>query len=481
MSERNAGAGRSVALLALVSMCGCSGEPPDERPDILFVSIDSLRPDHLGCYGYHRDTSPTLDRLAQEGARFNQAVATTSWTLPSHAAMFTGLYDSAHGLVDNGLRLSDDHVTLAELLRESGYRTAGFFGGPYLHPTFGLAQGFEHYQSCMTTVADDVTDDAIRSESRADIGASHHDVNGPRTVAEFERWLTGVPDGPLFAFVHLWDVHYDYIPPPEYAALFDADYDGDLSVRGFMHNPAIRREMPARDLEHVMALYDAEIRFTDDTLAAILAALEARDRLDDTLIVVTSDHGEEFFEHGYKGHARTLFDEVLRVPLIVRWPRRVAAGTVVDTQVRTIDLMPTLLTVAGVTSRPAMQGRDITPLLFGGRLPEETALAELLLDGQSMRASRTPRYKVVVPRAGLAPVGFDLVRDPAELEGLARHSPELFAGMRELTRQVEAAEAFRERIAARTRDLELDEETLRRLEALGYVDGGSTPGPDGER
>jgi len=179
-----------VLATALAASAACGAEHGAARgPNLLLVSIDSLRPDHLGCYGYARDTSPVIDRLAREGVRFQTAVSTTSWTLPAHAALFTGMYDSAHGLVDNGLSLSDAHRTLAEELALHGYQTAGFYGGPYLHPTFGLSQGFGHYQSCMTAVAEGASAEEVRAESRAPRGAAHEDVTGPRTVEEFGRWL----------------------------------------------------------------------------------------------------------------------------------------------------------------------------------------------------------------------------------------------------------------------------------------------------
>ena len=146
----------AVATIAIGYVIISKQAVPD-KPDIILISIDSLRPDHLGCYGYRQPTSPTIDNLAGDGVRFENAISTTSWTLPAHAALFTGLYDSAHGLIAAGLRLADANVTLAEVLSQAGYQTAGFFGGPYLHPTFGLDQGFQTYQSCMTTLPDDAS------------------------------------------------------------------------------------------------------------------------------------------------------------------------------------------------------------------------------------------------------------------------------------------------------------------------------------
>ena len=228
---------------------------PAAAPNLLLISIDSLRPDHLGCYGYGPDTSPFIDSLAHAGLLFENGLSTTSWTLPAHAAMFTGLRDSVHGLVDNGLSLNEEHVTLAEVLRQGGYRTAGFFGGPYLHPDFGVGQGFESYVNCMQAAAP--AGDGVRRDAMQQDSASHTDVTGPRTREAIARWAEEDDPRPYFLFIHLWDVHYDYRAPAKYLRMFDADYSGAVDGR-LMSNAAIHKDMDPRDLAHVLALYDAE-------------------------------------------------------------------------------------------------------------------------------------------------------------------------------------------------------------------------------
>ena len=457
---------RAHAAAALALLCAaCGGDGAPERPNLILVSIDSLRADHLGCYGYARDTSPRIDRLAAAGARFEQAVSTTSWTLPAHAALFTGLYDATHGVVDNGLALSELHVTLAELLQRAGYHTAGFFGGPYLHPTFGLAQGFDVWQSCMTTTPDAASERDVRAGAMAEDARAHDDVTGPRTLAEIEAWLARGLEQPFFLFLHLWDVHYDYIPPAEHAERFDPGYQGPIDGRGVATDPAIRADMPARDREHLVALYDGEIRSTDEVLGRILDALEARGALADAVVVVTADHGEEFFEHGGKGHQRTLFDEVLRVPLVVWAPGRVTAGRVVSEQVRLIDVLPTLARMAGVDEPLAVQGRDLGPLLRGETWSELEALCELSINRGTLAALRTRADKLVVDEGARLAQRFDLAADPLEREPLplvdaarldaARHSARSFGRFLD-TRAPGATEP--------------DAELLEALRRLGYVD-----------
>ncbi len=471
----------SICVLAIASGGACGGggqrRPTPGAPNVVLVSIDSLRHDHLSCYGYARATSPNIDRLAAEGVRFDQAISTTSWTLPAHAALFTGLYDSAHGLVDNDLRLSEEHVTLAEVLGANGWRTAGFFGGPYLHPTFGLAQGFESYQSCMTALPDTLGEEAVRGDSRAKHAKSHGDVTGPRTLEEVRKWLDGNLAGgggkPFFLFLHLWDVHHDFLPPKEYVELFDPGYQGPLTGKDFLFDPLISPRMELREFEHLLALYDAEIRFTDYILGQILAELERRGAAENTLVVVTADHGEEFFEHKGKGHQRTLYDEVVRIPLIFHWEGRFGAkdkqARTVAQQVRIIDVMPTILTLCGIQRRPAMLGRDLTPLLLGGELPDEPALCELLVDERLAWALRTPTLKAIRVPASTPGAGFYLDADPKELAPIGADSPQVAQALERLDRELERALKSRRGGAEAT---EVDPELLERLKQLGYLRDG---------
>ncbi len=462
-----------ATVLALASACG---EPEPARPNIVLVSIDSLRPDHLGCYGYGRATSPRIDQLAAEGVRFESALSTSSWTLPAHAAMFTGLYDSTHGLSDNGLRLAPEHRTLAEELKSQGYHTAGFFGGPYLHPTFGLGDGFDVYRSCMTTVAANLSEEDLRRESRSPTGRSHDDITGPRTAEEVATWSASrPPDRPYFLFVHLWDVHYDFIPPAPYDRMFDPDYSGSIDGRNFMGRPEVHARMEKRDLDHVLALYDGEIRFTDDILGQILDGLRAKGMLDNTLVIVTADHGEEFFEHGSKGHQKTLFDEVVKVPLVMHWPGVLPAGRTVADQVRLVDILPSALAASGARKRPTTAGRDILPLARGETLAPTSALLELHADKREFRALRTRELKVI--RYGRRPDGrelpnqaYALAGDPRELTPLQETSTErIGAAFGQLDTALESARALRNYLGARATSADIDPELERKLRETGYL------------
>lgn len=471
-----------VAALGAILACGGCSKAPSEPPNIIFVSIDSLRSDHVGCYGYGRETTPFIDSLAKQGVRFENAFSTTSWTLPSHASMFTGLLGPTHGLVDNGLSLSEDHATLAELLKEQGYHTAGFFGGPYLHPTFGLGQGFDVYRSCMTTTPDTADGDAIRGSASASNAPSHVDITGPRTRKEVKRWaderMQAQGESPYFLFLHLWDVHYDFTPPKDFEQLFvDPNYSGPADGR-LMSNAAIRPGMAVEDIKHVLDLYDAEIRFTDEILKRILGDLEERGLMKNTMVVVTADHGEEFFEHGFKGHNKSLFDEVLRVPLVVSWPDEIDEDEVVMDQVQIIDIMPTLLSVAGVNKEIVSQGQDLSPLLSGESMPARDALSGLFIDGGSQRALRSNERKVWSFNDQSPAVYIDLVTNPQEkldeiITPQTGHSQSKRQhGEQELRSAAKRAEELKTLLQlSGPNHLEMSEDMRQQLEALGYLGG----------
>jgi arylsulfatase A-like enzyme len=413
-----------AALLAPLS-CGArvdDGGGGKHRPNVLLISVDMLRPDHLGCYGYERETSPHIDRLAREGVLFEECVSSAPWTLPAHAALFTGLPDSVHLCTDSDRALASEFTTLAERFRDGGYRTAGFFSGPYLHPAFGLDQGFDSYINC-TSYARAIDEQPVEdwAMDREVMRSSHRDVTSPAVAEAVQTWLDGdgaAGDDPFFMFVHLWDVHFDFLPPAPFDAMFTGDYEGDVTGEDFFFDPAIRADMPDADREHLLALYDGEIRWTDWHIGLILAALEERGIMDKTVIVLTADHGTEFFEHGGKAHRMTLFDEVLRVPLILRYPPSIPAASRLGGVVRTVDIAPTLLELADLEPLTPSGGRSLLQSVVGGR-PNDSqpvaAVSELFSAGRSMRSVRTERWKFVDDIGRNTYYWFDLQADPREL------------------------------------------------------------------
>lgn len=455
--------GGLFALLGAPQHDGVATAPPG-APNVLLVSIDTLRPDHLGSYGYRRPTSPTLDALAAAGARFTTVISPTSWTLPAHMTLLTALPPEIHGVTNDDLRLDEHVVTLAEALRQRGYATAGFVSGPYLDAGYGFAHGFEHY--------DDY------SAMRISRPAVHQARTSPALIATAAAWLDGwraaTPQRPFFLFVHMWDVHYDFNPPPPYDAMFDPDYAGHVTGDDFENGTAVHPGMDPRDLAHVIALYDGEIRYTDGYLGRLLDRLRALDLLDQTVVVVTGDHGEEFYEHGRKGHRYALYDESIRVPLIVRYPLRVHAGTVVDRQVRLVDVAPTIVALTGVTAAPELgldpalgpyAGRSLVPLLAGEAGPVLPAFASL--QPQAQTAIRHEHRKLIhTPFEPVPAHLFDLITDPDEQTNLATTEPETGTALdAELAAWADVAALTAKRAAPAT----MNPDHQSALRALGYV------------
>ena len=473
--------GRGLATLGLALAVGCGSEP--DRPNVVLISVDMLRPDHLACYGYARRTSPNIDRLAAEGALYENHIASSSWTLPSHAAIFTSLPDSLHGCTDTDRALDPSATTLAERFAAAGYATAGFFAGPYLHPAFGLGQGFATYEDCASYA--ERIDGRPPSEWAMDpevMHASHEDVTNERVHAAISRWMSQRSGEPFFLFVHLWDVHFDFVPPPPYDTLFGERYEGWVDGRNFFFDPRYGPGMDARDRERLLALYDGEIAWTDSIVGRIRQDLEAAGLLDDTVLALTSDHGTEFFEHGAKGHRRTLFDEVIRTPLVVRYPPKLSAGRRVSAQTRGIDVGPTLLELAGLPAPNDVYGRSLVPLAETPGAPGVgRAVSELASVGVNLRAVRTPDWKLFDWIGTPEHVYFDLARDPGELVPRLDFESEL--GGRAVAgyeAEIEGLNAFaaRHRVPAASGAPFSDPppEVLDRLRQQGYV-GGSASDP----
>jgi len=417
-----------LVLLALVGLAVAVmfRRSPGPR-NVILVSIDSLRPDHLGCYGYDRDTSPVIDGLAREGGRFEVVTSSTSWTLPAHAALLTGLPDRVHGCYNQARWLDGSRQTLAEAFHAAGYQTVGFYSAPFLHPAYGFAQGFDSYHDCTSYSAFII--EAIRAGrlSEGSRGRSHRDITNPNVFREVKRWLERRRGGPVFAFIHLWDVHYDYIPPAPYDTMFDPDYRGSVDGRSMLQRVVRPADWSDRDVAHVVALYDGEIRWTDFALGRILDAFRRHGLLDDAVIAVTADHGEAFYEHGHHGHRSTLYEEEIRIPLVVHCPGAVPPGTRVTQPVEITDVAPTLLDLADAPPLAVTYGRSLVPLLEDPSAvwPPRPAISELDLSIKPLHlfAIRNPPWKRILDLNTGRREAFDLARDPGERAPLDAADP----------------------------------------------------------
>ncbi|MDP6802083.1 MAG: sulfatase [Gemmatimonadota bacterium] len=450
-----------VFLAGGILLGGSCGRAPEPPPNVLLISIDTLRADRPGGAGNPRATTPHLDRLAATGTVFSQASSTTSWTLPAHLSLLTGQYPSSHGVVGDIHALPDSKTTLAEFLTRRGYAAAGFVTGPYLDPAFGFAQGFDTYEPCVDYRVERDNQGGIENLVGVHL-RSHSGVTSPALHERAVDWLARVPTGkPFFLFLHYWDPHYDFVPEAPYDRVFNPEYRGRLSGRGFSENRAIHSGMAPTERQRVMDLYDGEIRYTDRWIGKVLRALESRGDLERTLIVVVGDHGEEFFEHGGKGHRRNLYGETLDIPLITRLPGVLAGGGVVAEPASLVDVFPTVVAVAGGGRESLAQGRSLQTLAAG--TGTRRVYGELHDTHISIREGK---WKFIA-RAGDEGRGelFDLRADPAERADCSGRYPQITADFQAAARAREWA-----RLAPpATPRPSLREGTLAELRALGYV------------
>jgi arylsulfatase A-like enzyme len=459
---------------------------------VVLVVVDALRADHLGCYGYGEDgISPRIDALASDAARFEMALAPSPWTLPSLATLMTGLYPSPPGArnpSDLGYlgwlfhpedyrpvsALHESRNTLAEILREAGFATAGFVQGSYPSSAFGVSQGFDVYRENATPGI------------RFDMESAFH-------------WLDEERPERFFLYLHTIEVHSPYAPTEiqrgfglrhpevpmdelrravsEEQGRFrqldrDPDYTGTLdgSVDTLQRIARDRTPLSSRDLRHLVALYDRGIAYTDYWVGRLIDGLQERGLYEQSIVVLTSDHGEEFLDHGGLEHGHTLYDEMLHVPLIVRVPGE-GQGQVVAQQVGLVDVLPTLFDVLGIGEQQGVQGRSLRSLWHGETRPEHDYFAEASFDA-GLEAVRTPRFKYVRDRAGREEL-YDLSQDPSEGNSLC---PDLegdsCAALRErlASWRDEVEEAARRLALPEPEPAQLDDALVERLRELGYVD-----------
>jgi arylsulfatase A-like enzyme len=419
---------------------------------VLLISIDTVRRDHVGAYGYARPTTPRFDALARTGLVFDDAVSTSSWTLPAHLSMLTGVDPGRHGGVDMRHGFNRSVPTVPALLRAAGFATRAVTSHLYVSSVYGLDDGFEHLDFRQDRKATEVADRGM-------------DV------------LDRVGDRPFFVFLHLYDPHWHYDPPDWARRLFETSYTGSVTGNWQDFSRRDRAAVSDADLAHLLALYDGEIRYADTEVGRVLDHLTARGLDRSTLVVITSDHGEEFLDHGSWEHQKTLYEEVVRVPLAIRGaglePRRERA------QVSALDVAPTILAWAGVPAPASVTGRSLL-----GPLAEREAYGETdhTVDGTRKLFLRggAARWKTVL---SLSPDGketrgeewYDLSSDPAERKSVPP-APTVADPIRR--RALERWRADRG-AGGSARPVCLSAEQQERLRALGYVSGGSAEGCQG--
>jgi choline-sulfatase len=395
-------------------------------PDVFLITIDTLRADHVHCYGYDRIRTPALDQLAKQGIRFTEAFTPSPITNSSHASILTGLLPSAHGVSDFGIPLAAERATLAELLKKRGYRTAAFIGSVILDSKSlapGLDRGFEFYDNFPE-----------HPESKSRWGRIER--RGMDVVQRTEAWLNAHREGSHFIWVHLYDPHDPYEPPPPYAELY-------------------------KD-----RLYDGEIAYADFALGQFLAYLRKQGWYDGALIVVVGDHGEGLGEHQEDTHGIFLYDSTTHVPLIVKLPNEREAGREARNQVRTTDIMPTILDLLGVPAPVSLDGDSLKPFIAGTEAAPRTVIGEtdypLRFGWAPLRSVRKEGFKFIeAPKPEL----YDLHSDPGEL----RNSYAPWDGAVQKLRKTLAELSAKSPVHGKASPAAVSAGTIDELHALGYL------------
>ncbi|MHC4705990.1 MAG: sulfatase-like hydrolase/transferase [Planctomycetota bacterium] len=412
-----------------------------EIRNILLISIDTCRADHLGCYGYPLDTTPNIDAIANEGIVFEQVISPQPYTLPAHCSMLTGTIPPYHGVFDNtDYKLSEADVTLAELLKEKGYVTAGFVSSFVMDSRFGLGQGFDLY------------DDDF--EKASDTMGINQQIGG-ETTHDVIEWLHAHKDEKNFVFLHYYDPHFTYEPPEPFASKF--------------RNVPPPENVTTKFEQVLFDGYAGEIAYTDHCIGQVVDKLRQLGLYDSTLIIITSDHGEMLGQHGEGFHGYFLYQPALRVPLIFKLPQSSEHRRITST-VGLVDIVPTVCSVLGIELSTPVQGHDLSPCFHSDWLPPSDrhifcqSLEPTKYNASSLLGVVTDRYKYIkTTRSEL----YDLIDDPDELNNIAAEQADQLQMMEERLRQI-LDETTQGKGQSKER---LDNQTRERLESLGYVGG----------
>ncbi len=471
-SVRGTGRGRAAAIwlvgfamIVALEGCGGSGDPESAAmPPVIVISIDTLRASDVSVYGYRRDTTPHLDRFASEAIVCRDAVCNSNNTLISHASMLTSLYPSVHGAVP-GTPMRENATTLAERLADHGYRS-GFFAahGDWLTERYGFGRAVDDFESGY--------------------------VKAPQINSWVDAWLESELEAPFFLFVHYYDAHSDFMgegelpynAPEGFRGAYTGGYDGDFTGCDetrercaslyLKHLSDERVQLSEDDRAYIRNLYNEEVAYTDAKVGELLDRLRETGWYDRSIIVITSDHGEEFQEHGRFLH-ESVHESVARIPLLIRLPGGEPRGSV-EALAESVDIVPTILDALGLEIPDRLQGESLLPILEGDEPQTEFAIIQ-------STAMRSSKWKVMPGGEGTRAL-YDLENDPGETRDVAREHPDVMRRFEEALGQwmadyPEMAAYFQGRIDGSEREsIEIDEAERARLEALGYT----VPGPGGD-
>jgi len=441
-------------MIGSLLLVGSKGYAADKRgvspiKNIILISVDTLRADHLSCYGYGRQTSPSIDKFADKSVLFENNISQAAASLPSYSSIFTSRYPSQHqAVVDNMggqnnfiVPLADSEITLAEILKKEGYRTAAFTDGVETAKIFNINQGFDTYN-----------DDA----------GGIKDIN-----QRVFSWLQENQDNKFFLFVQAYDPHFPYLPPEPFRHLFLTDTQIDVEQYANFEEEDLDPKNPDKnDLKNLTALYDGEIAYTDKHIGELFLKIDELGLRDNTLVIFVSDHGEELMDHSGLGHGKNVYDELIHVPLIISNEKYFSPKRVKD-QVRSIDIAPTVLDVLHIPVPESMLGTSLVGLMNGKSETERLAISEN--EFRSKLSCRSLTYKIIVTHDSSDIEIFNLKNDPGEKKDLHAHTDELPIYEKCLDKMAQwKILADDSPLIEKVQNMEFSDQLKRQLRALGY-------------
>jgi arylsulfatase A-like enzyme len=439
------------------------------RRNVILVSVDTLRADHLGCYGYKRDTSPHLDSFCSDSAVFLNTYTSSPWTLPSHVSLLTSLHGIHHQVYFEDEKMDPSLLTLADMLRQNHFFCSAITGGGFASSAYGLSKGFDSYK-----------------QATAGIYQSH---SAEWTFTAVSQWLDRNKDKNFFLFIHTYQPHNPYSCPSPYGTMFLEDGARWQKIDLLRHvkgKKGIFKPLPEDERRNIIDLYDGEIRYTDEMLIKpLMQRLKELELYDQTMIIFTSDHGEEFFEHKGWEHGHSLYDELLKVPLIIKFPDSKYAGKKIESIVALVDILPTVLDEMDMDPPETdMDGTSLIPILKGRDTKDRTFYAD---KGDNVLKSRIPqkistnieKNKLILnkkftledlsffrfPPPAMLPVElYDLVQDPGETRDISEEKAKIVSQLIRLIEEKSSKAKKKD-----TSKAEIDEDIKEQLRALGYL------------
>jgi len=466
-----------------------------EKPNIILIVMDATRSDHLSCYGYERNTTPSIDKIAEEGVLFKNVISPSTWTVPSHASIFTGLFPFEHGAGHVSPYLPEKIETLTEILKKEGYQTLAYSNNPWMR-FIGLSRKFDDFQEGWREhkgryFYEVVYNELTKLVKRNDPTWLIKDKGAAETTQYVSRWIRNHIKSPFFVFINYMEPHLPHSPSP-YNSIYIPENIAPEDIKKVLRSAIgmgkggaflLKRKRSQEELSLINALYDGEIHYLDKRIGALYEHLKKLNVLDDTLLIITSDHGENLGDHGILGHAFGLFNSLLNVPLIIRHPTYFTPGLIIENNVQTTDIFYTVLDVVGLNHNPSHLGlgkslirrikeQDYVEMMIAEHDKPTDALdkAEKLgIDAnhinKDQRAIIFRGYKYIQTSLGEEEL-YDLKIDPDESHNLISEKREIAAALKSRLGEIYKTDRAR---AAGGKKIEMDKETESKLRSLGYI------------